>query len=197
VAKHASRSNAAAAAAIARIKAMQERAKKNMHGPTPGAPSPFVVPPSAPVEVPIPAPAAPAAVSPTTSRGPPPAHFCCALSGAIMSQPVAIPTSPGKHIELSALQKIVDRVGRVDPLNYATYNCELVVDAALAAEIQQWRMHGVLARAATAATEETAVVAAMQQQQPMQATAEDEDEEDELEDDSDLDAEDDEDEYFF
>ncbi|KAG8348195.1 U box domain [Trypanosoma vivax] len=67
-----------------------------------------------------------------------PPQYVCLLTKKLMREPVVL--SNGNRYELDALQKVVDRVGHVDPITGETFNDELIVDMALQQEIARYKV---------------------------------------------------------
>ncbi|CBH17362.1 hypothetical protein, conserved [Trypanosoma brucei gambiense DAL972] len=67
-----------------------------------------------------------------------PQEYVCMLTKKLMREPVLL--SNGHRFELDVLQKVVDRVGHVDPLTGEAFTDEISVDAGLQQEIARYRV---------------------------------------------------------
>ena len=72
-------------------------------------------------------------------KSPHPDKYCCMLTGRLMTEPVVI-NSTGHWFELSAIEKVVESVGHVDPLTGEAFTDDIEVDERLMNEISQYRL---------------------------------------------------------
>jgi hypothetical protein len=72
-------------------------------------------------------------------KSPHPERYCCMLTGRLMKEPVVI-KSTGHWFELSAIEKVVESVGHVDPITGEAFADDIDVDEMLQAEISQYRL---------------------------------------------------------